>query len=632
MTVTEVVTTERVVAEKDALTADAVVLSQDFIISQDFAQKKKNSFGSGGPTVFQHIDKGRAGVLEWSNMCYSVKVKDGRKEILQDVSGCLVPGKLTCILGPSGSGKTTLLNTLSGRVRPGGRFDAQINGTIQLNGQVTETWKNQHFFGYVMQEDCLFATENPREILTFAAKMRLRGIKPSEIACLVDNMLVSLGLEECASTMVGNDVIKGISGGQKKRTSIAAELITNPAITFLDEPTSGLDTAAAYKVISVLKELAKADQSVMCTVHQPSSEIFELFDTAIFIARGQVAYMGPPSDIRSHFGAIGYQCPQDYNPADFVMFTLELAEDHDYATMAQACAKVKELSMESKNFAARELPPRTLGKGFMTELSMLCARQYRNITRDKATLRSRCGMSVFMPMIFCLVFSQVGDMDRSTWELQTHIGGITMMGMNAMMGAAQPAILTFPSERPVFLREHASKMYGVIPYFLSKTVAEMVLLLIQIHLSLLINYFGMGLHGVFHVHFIALFLVAIATSSIALLIGSLIGNVKTAMEVTPLAFVPQILFAGFFIQMEQVPVFFRWMQYLCSLKWGLNIVQANEFGSWGADLPNYEIFLEKNDIDESLMGVYAAMLVGLTVFFRSLSMWKLKAAANTLYG
>merc|ERR1719174_375005 len=137
MTVTAVVTAERVAAENDEVTTDAVVLSQDFILSQDFAQKKKNSFAIGGPAVFQHIDKGRAGVLEWSDICYSVKVNDGRKEIIKDVSGCLMPGKLTCILGPSGSGKTTLLNTLSGRVRPGGRFDAQIRGTTKLNGQVT---------------------------------------------------------------------------------------------------------------------------------------------------------------------------------------------------------------------------------------------------------------------------------------------------------------------------------------------------------------------------------------------------------------------------------------------------------------------------------------------------------------
>merc|ERR1712003_58644 len=124
--------------------------------------------------------------------------------------------------------------------------------------------------------------------------------------------------------------------------------------------------------------------------------------------------MGPPSDIRSHFGAIGYQCPLDYNPADFVMFTLELADDQDYTTMTQAWAKVKDSAIDSKNFASRELPPRALGKGFMTELSMLCARQYRNIIRDKETLRSRCAMSLFMPLIFCLVFFQVGDVDCET--------------------------------------------------------------------------------------------------------------------------------------------------------------------------------------------------------------------------
>lgn len=104
------------------------------------------------------------------------------------------------------------------------------------------------------------------------------------------------------------------------------------------------------------------------------------------------------------------------------------------------------------------------------------------------------------------------------------------------------------------------------------------------------------------------------------------------MEVTPLAFVPQILFAGFFIKMEQVPIFLRWLQYLCGLKWGMNIALANEFGDMGANLANSDIFFERNDINESHMFVYGAVLVALIVLFRSLSMWKLKAAANTLYG
>lgn len=618
----------------EAVTADsteAVTTTEVVPIAEGFDDKKKNSLTGGGPTVFKHIDKGRAGVLDWSKVCFSVKVKDGRKDILKDVSGCLMPGRFTCILGPSGSGKTTLLNILSGRVRPGGRFDARINGSIQLNGQATETWNNQHFFGYVMQEDSLFATENPREILTFAAKMRLQGIKPSEIAALVDDMLTSLGLDECASTVVGSEIIKGISGGQKKRTSIAAELITNPAITFLDEPTSGLDTAAAYKVVSVLKELAKADQSVMCTVHQPSSEIFELFDSAIFIARGQIVYMGPPSGIRSHFGPIGHQCPQDYNPADFVMFTIELSDDEGYAKLTQAWAKAEDSAHERKTSEGRELPPRAKSKGFMTELSMLCARQYRNTVRDKATLGGRFGITVFMNLIFALIFYQVGDMESDSYQMQSHVGGLTMVGINCMFGSVQPAILTFPSERPVFLREYASNMYGVIPYFLSKTIAELVLLVIQVHLCLLISYFGMGFHGIFHVHFLSFFLVGLASSSVGLFLGCSIKDMKTAMEITPLAFVPQILFAGFFIKMEQVPVFLRWLQYLCGLKWGMNMALANEFGSWGANLPNTEFILETNDIDDGLVGVYAAVLVVLIVLFRSLSMVKLRAAANTLY-
>jgi len=619
-------------ATAEAPVSEMTATAEAPVSGQDFEQQKKGSLALGGPTVFQHIDKGRAGSLEWSKACYSVKVKDGRKEILKDVSGCLLPGKFTCILGPSGSGKTTLLNILSGRVRPGGKFDAQITGTIKLNGQVTETWNNQHFFGYVMQEDCLFATENPREILTFAAKMRLQGIKSSDIAPLVDNMLTSLGLQECASTMAGSQIIKGISGGQRKRTAIAAELITNPAITFLDEPTSGLDTAAAYKVVSVLKELAKADQSVMCTVHQPSSEIFELFDSAIFIARGQIVYMGPPSGIRSHFGAMGYQCPQDYNPADFVMFTLELADDDGFVKLTQAWTKVEDTAMPRIDSSGGELPPRVKGKGFMTELSMLCARQYRNTTRDKATLGGRFGITVFMNMIFCFIFWQAGDTSREDWDMQTHMGGLTMVGINCMFGSVQPAILTFPSERPVFLREYASKMYGVIPYFVSKTIAELVLLVIQIHLCLLVSYFGMGFNGVFHIHVLAFFLVGLASSSVGLCLGCAIADIKTAMEVTPLAFVPQILFAGFFIKMEQVPIFLRWLQYLCGLKWGMNIALANEFGTMGADLPNAETLFEMNDITESHMMFYAGVLVGLVFLFRSLSMWKLKSAANTLYG
>jgi hypothetical protein len=317
---------------------------------------------------------------------------------------------------------------------------------------------------------------------------------------LIDDMLQYLGLEECANVMAGSEIIKGISGGQKKRTSIAQELITNPAITFLDEPTSGLDTAAAYKVVLVLKELAKAKQSVLCTIHQPSSEIFELFDQAIFLARGQIVYSGPPSGIRAHFESLGHVCPKDYNPADFVMFTLEMADDPSFDTLKAAWTKHANLDPPAGANGAGELPPCPSGKGFFKELMLLSGRQYRNTIRDKATLAGRFGITIFLKIVFALIFFQACDPDRDDYELQTHLGAVTMVGINAMFGSVQPAILTFPSERPVFLREHASQMYGVVPYFLSKTIVEFVLLIGQVNVALCIAYFMMGFHGRYYVH------------------------------------------------------------------------------------------------------------------------------------
>ena len=293
------------------------------------------------PKVFELIGEERpSSHLIWKNLSYSVAVKGGRKQILTNVTGELKPGELTCILGPSGSGKTTLLNILSGRMGAGGKFKAEINGETTLNSVPISPVQQQHVFGYVMQDDALFATETPREILDFSARLRLMGVDDSKIAHLLDDLLNALGLSGCADTVVGNEMIKGISGGQRKRTSIGAELITNPAITFLDEPTSGLDTAAAYTVCSVLKQLANAKQAVMCTIHQPSSEIFALFDSAIFIARGQVMYEGHPKGIRPHFDRLNFSCPEDYNPADFVMFLVETAENEKFEKLSQGWAAV----------------------------------------------------------------------------------------------------------------------------------------------------------------------------------------------------------------------------------------------------------------------------------------------------
>ena len=157
-----------------------------------------------------------------------------------------------------------------------------------------------------MQDDALMATSTPREALQFSAALRLpKGTPLQVINELVETTLSELGLTECADVLIGGALIKGISGGQRKRTSVGVEIITKPSLLFLDEPTSGLDSFSAYNCINLLKKLAGNNATVLCTIHQPSSEVFFLFDTCMFLKDGLVCYHGPVKGIAEYFSSKG---------------------------------------------------------------------------------------------------------------------------------------------------------------------------------------------------------------------------------------------------------------------------------------------------------------------------------------
>ena len=188
---------------------------------------------------------------------YSVKTKKGPKEILKGIDGGLGGGELCAIMGPSGSGKTSLLNVLAGRIRGSTVGYPKVEGRIEYNGKKIGGAAFRKRIAYVMQQDLLVATQTPREAIMFSAMLRLPAAMPlSEKRALVETMIVDLGLTDCADTFCGDDMIRGISGGEKKRTSIGIELVMRPNLIFLDEPTSGLDSFAAKIVIAKLVELA----------------------------------------------------------------------------------------------------------------------------------------------------------------------------------------------------------------------------------------------------------------------------------------------------------------------------------------------------------------------------------------
>lgn len=195
-----------------------------------------------------------------------------KRHLLKECSGKFEPNTVTAILGPSGSGKTTMLNLLSGRLLS---KNLTLRGNIMINGKKVETMADyKSVIGYVMQEDLMLPTFTPRETFRFITDMRLPFKTDQERDAIVESMIDSLGLKKCAETYVGNSLIRGLSGGEKKRTSVGVELLINPSLIFLDEPTTGLDSTTALNLIRFLNRLANAGRTVVTTIHQPSSEIF----------------------------------------------------------------------------------------------------------------------------------------------------------------------------------------------------------------------------------------------------------------------------------------------------------------------------------------------------------------------
>jgi ABC-type multidrug transport system ATPase subunit len=202
-----------------------------------------------------------------------------------------------------------------------------VNADVRLNNYEVDprNVEVRKQIAFVAQDDSLQVTATPREAIRFSAKLRLpRGTQNDEISVLTGRMLEELGLSKCADTIIGGELIKGISGGERKRTSVGVELVVKPALVFLDEPTSGLDSFSAVQLIQVLKKVANAGASVLFTIHQPASEVFNAFDQLILMNKGRVMCQGPASSVPSYFADNGHPIPAHYNPADWIMVSISV--------------------------------------------------------------------------------------------------------------------------------------------------------------------------------------------------------------------------------------------------------------------------------------------------------------------
>lgn len=409
-------------------------------------------------TVPQEEPKRPSVGISWSDITFKVKAlkgmtkgEDGFTELIHGVSGFANPGQVLALMGGSGAGKTTLLNILSDRLA--NPKNTKIAGNVRANGQDVKSIDYKTYIGYVMQDDILLDTMTPRECLQFSANMRVHGTAEQKRA-KVEQLLEDLKLTSVANNRIGSTMIKGISGGERRRTSIGVELITNPSAVFLDgkehvEPTSGLDSFTALTVMTVLKSLAKSGVTIVCTIHQPSTDIFNLFDRLQLLTEGHVVYQGPASEVRTYFDELGYVCPPLTNPADHFMNVLHIVDRHNMTQEETdkidffAKKYIAATHNEAQNQLTDDLPQLSRNDyhykaSYGQQLRLLAQRSVRNTARNPIITRVRFMQLFVFMVIIILLFNDLGSGREG---IQNRAGALFFMVINMLMLGIQNSLL-----------------------------------------------------------------------------------------------------------------------------------------------------------------------------------------------
>jgi ABC-type multidrug transport system ATPase subunit/ABC-type multidrug transport system permease subunit len=284
--------------------------------------------------------------VEMNNIRYSLRPKSGgfsckkkprRIKILRHVTLAVQPGEICAVMGSSGAGKTTLLDILANYQKIG-----RLRGEILIDGKPVPRFYKR-IVGYVTQEEALLGTLTVEEQLTYSAQLRLPGSVPySRIKEIVADVIKDLRLEHVRNRIIGTSEKRGLSGGERRRVTIATELVTSPKILLLDEPTSGLDSYNALLVMQLLQDLAKRNCTIVCSIHQPNSEIFRTFSQLVLLWKGYVVYSGKRKHVTKFFSAFGYKCPKYENPADFVIHTINTLPDEKVKELVKGFTQWKE--------------------------------------------------------------------------------------------------------------------------------------------------------------------------------------------------------------------------------------------------------------------------------------------------
>lgn len=540
----------------------------------------------------------RVVVTKTANKWWRMKAGRVEKDILHGITGSVGAGEMLAMMGPSGSGKTTLLNVLGGR-----RTNPQwVSGSILYNN-VSYTKNLKRRIGFVLQDDVLFPHLTARETLTFSALLRLpKELTREQKVERAEVVLAQLGLQKCADTIVGNQFLRGISGGERKRVCIGQEILINPALLFLDEPTSGLDSTTALRIIRLLQHLAHQGRAVMATIHQPSSRAFHMFDKLILLSEGHSTYFGKARGAMAYFESIGFAPLIPMNPADFLL-DLSSGNTSDMAMPTNIHQKKKQSPLRSKDLlitSTQGTPSTLLAKDVKKYLVERCEQQISTWDRTKSLQSQKLHQNLkelqaFVsekqewPTSWCqqflilfvrgfkerrheyLSWMRVAQMVLSSllagclWWHSTNDqeGLLFFIGVFWGYFPLFTAIFTFPMERPILTKERATDMYRLSAYFMARTLSDLPIELGLAFTFVLILYFMTNLRHSFLLYLyttLAVCLDVVTSQGAGFCIGASVMDVQKASTLAAIIVLAFMLAGGYFV--KHTPSFIGWIKYV----------------------------------------------------------------------
>ncbi|KAL9432590.1 hypothetical protein AB3S75_027592 [Citrus x aurantiifolia] len=550
--------------------------------------------------------------------------------ILNDVSGIIKPGRMTLLLGPPCSGKTTLLLALAGKLDSKLKF----SGRVTYNGHGMDEFVPQRTAAYISQHDVHIGEMTVRETLAFSARCqgvgsrydmltelarreKEAGIKPDpdidvymkaaategqEANVLTDYYLKVLGLEVCADTLVGDEMVRGISGGQKKRVT-TGEMMVGPALAlFMDEISTGLDSSTTFQIVnSIRQNIHILNGTAVISLLQPAPETYDLFDDIILLSDAQIVYQGPRELVLDFFESMGFKCPERKGVADFLQEVTSRKDQQQYwvhKEMPYRFVTAQEFSEAFQSFTVGQKLADELRTPFdkcKSHPAALTTKKYgvgkkellkANISRELLLMKRNSFVYIFkltqlssMALVSMTLFFRTKMHKDSVSDGGIYVGATFFAVMMTMFNGMSDISMTI-AKLPVFYKQRDLRFYAAWTYALPAWILKIPISFLEVAVWVFLTYYVIGFDpniGRLFKQFLLLLLVNQMASGLFRFIAAAGRNMIVAMSFGSFVLLVLFAFGGFVLSRDDIKKWWVWGYWCSPMMYAQNAIVANEF-------------------------------------------------------